>query len=58
MSGQEKTDDTSQILKYASDASASAKIPVGGIGYKFHKLFPGHGWFEGTVIEIRYKARE
>ena len=26
------------------------------VGFKFHKFFPGHGWFEGRVTEIRLNA--
>ena len=29
---------------------------LGDIGYKFFKLFPGYGYFEGTVREIRLGA--
>ena len=28
-------------------------LPVGEVGFKFWKHFPGHGWFEGIVEEVR-----
>lgn len=60
MSSQQQAEDLSQGIEDASSGSGSAsgKIPLGGIGYTFRKLFPGHGWFEGSVIEIRPKVCE
>ena len=36
--------------KNAKDAT------FGALGYKFHKKFGNHGWFEGEVVEIIKEA--
>ena len=31
-------------------------VPITSVGYSFEKLFKGHGWFKGKVMEIRQGA--
>lgn len=40
-------------INLAALANRNKPKKVGDIGYTFTKYFPGHGNFEGTVVEIR-----
>ena len=46
-------------IKAGPQAAATASIPaIGDVGYKFKKLFEGHGEFTGEVIDIRLGAKD
>jgi hypothetical protein len=46
------------MSKQEDTGKSPSRLPSDAIGFVFHKYFPGYGWFEGHVAQIRPDAAQ